>query len=108
MAVFVLDTDTLSLHQRNHIQVLQAVAARTADTLVVTVVTIEEQISGWSAVARSARTPVEHETASRFLAGLVASWCGFTLAPLTAAAVGRFDRLVRSKLNVKRNDLRIA
>jgi tRNA(fMet)-specific endonuclease VapC len=108
MAVFVLDTDTLSLHQRNHPHVLRAVAAHPADTLVVTVVTIEEQIGGWSALARSARTPDEHEAASRFLAGLVVSWGGFTLAPLTAAAVGRFGQLVRSKLNVKRNDLRIA
>ena len=30
------------------------------------------------------------------------------LAPLTAAAVARFEQLVRLKLNVKRNDLRIA
>lgn len=33
---------------------------------------------------------------------------GFTLAPLTVPAVARFEALDRAKLNVKKNDLRIA
>jgi tRNA(fMet)-specific endonuclease VapC len=43
-----------------------------------------------------------------FLMTLVASWTRFTVAPLTVPAITRFDTLVQAKLNVKRNNLRIA
>jgi tRNA(fMet)-specific endonuclease VapC len=43
-----------------------------------------------------------------FLTALVASWTGFTLAPFTIPAAARFGALDRAKLNVKKNDLRIA
>lgn len=108
MATFVLDTDIFSLHQANHPRVLLHVAAHAADTLLVSTVTIEEQFSGWSALARSARSPAEHEAASRFLAELVPTWGRFPAAHLTLAALAEFDRLVRARLNVRRNDLRIA
>jgi tRNA(fMet)-specific endonuclease VapC len=108
MAVFVLDTDILSLYQRKHARVEGAVAAHMADTLGVSTVTIEEQIGGWSKVARSARTPQQHEHAAMFLAALVHSWAGFAVIPMTVPAVARFEDLVRARLNVKGNDLRIA
>ncbi|HKB01917.1 MAG TPA: type II toxin-antitoxin system VapC family toxin [Gemmataceae bacterium] len=108
MAVFVLDTDILSLHQRDHSQVHAAVSARATDTLCVSTVTVEEQIGGWSALARSAKTPQEHEHAAMFLSALVASWSRFALVPLTVTAITRFETLVKVHRNVKRNDLRIA
>ena len=108
MAAFVLDTDILSLHQRNHPQVRAAVAAHATDVVSVSTVTVEEQIGGWSALARSARTPQEHEHAAMFLAALVVSWGGFALVPLTVPAVGRFEALAKAIRNVTRNDLRIA
>ena len=43
-----------------------------------------------------------------FLTALVVSWNKFALVPLTVSGVTRFEQLVRAKLNVKRNDLRIA
>src|SRR4051794_4281959 len=106
MATYLLDTDILSLFQRNHPQVLQQVAAHAADVVAISVVTVEEQIGGWSALARAARTPQAHEAASRFLARLVPTWNRFALIPMTATALAVFDQLVRLKLNVKRNDLR--
>src|SRR5438876_12460480 len=108
MAAYVLDTDTLSLYQRDHPVVLQQVAAHAHDLLAISVVTVEEQISGWSRLARAARTPQQHELASQFLADLVPTWTPFTLLPMTVATLGVFDRLVRLKLNVRGDDLRIA
>jgi tRNA(fMet)-specific endonuclease VapC len=108
MPTFVLDTDTLSLYQRNHPQVVAAIDRHSADALTVSTVTLEEQISGWSSLARAARTPQHHEHAAMFLAALVVSWNRFAVVPLTTAAVTRFEQLVRAKLNVKHNDLRIA
>jgi tRNA(fMet)-specific endonuclease VapC len=108
MAVFVLDTDILSLHQRKHPRVEAAVTAHATDVLCVSTVTVEEQIGGWLALAKSAKAPPQHEHAAMFLAALVVSWGQFALVPLTLPAIARFESLVKAKLNVKRNDLRIA
>ena len=43
--------------QHNHPQVLAAVASHATDQLCVSTVTLEVQIGGWSALARSAKTP---------------------------------------------------
>lgn len=107
MATFVLDTDMLSLYQRNHPQVIAAVGAHSADVIAVASVTLEEQISGWSGLARSAKSPQQHEHAAMFLAALVVSWNRFAVVPLTVAAIARFEQLVKAKLNVKQNDLRM-
>jgi tRNA(fMet)-specific endonuclease VapC len=108
MAVFLLDTDMLSLHQRNQSQVIAAVDSHVMDQLCVSTVTLEEQIGGWSALARSAKTPRESEYAAMLLAALVVSWNRFAITPMTVAARVQFELLVRAKLNVKHNDLRIA
>ena len=73
MAIFLLDTDMLSLHQRNQPQVLAAVTSHTMDQLCVSTVTLEEQIGGWSALARSAKGPQAEEHAAMLLAALVVS-----------------------------------
>ncbi len=78
------------------------------DQLCVSTVTLEEQIGGWSAVARSAKTPQESEYAAMLLAALVVSWNRFAITPMTVSARVKFESLVRAKLNVKHNDLRIA
>jgi len=108
MAIYVLDTDMLSLFQRNHSQVLAAVDSHATDQLCLSTITLEEQIGGWSALARSAKTPQADEHAAMLLAALVFSWSRFAIAPMTVGARAQFDLLVSAKLNVKHNDLRIA
>src|SRR5262245_44970496 len=100
MAVYLLDTDILSLPQRKHAQAEAAIAAHPTDTVAISTVTIEEQVGGWSAIARAARTPAQQEHAAMFLAALVVSWAGFAIVPMTVAAVARFEALVKAKLNV--------
>lgn len=108
MAIFLLDTDMLSLHQRSQLRVIAAVDSHATDQLCVSTVTLEEQIGGWSALARSAKAPLAREHASMLLASLVVSWNRFAITPMTVSAWARFESLVSAKLNVKRNDLRIA
>src|SRR5206468_13009434 len=81
MAIFLLDTDMLSLHQRNQSRVVAAVDSHATDQLCVSTVTLEEQIGGWSALARSAKTPQAGEHAAMLLASLVVSWNRFAIAP---------------------------
>lgn len=108
MAIFLLDTDMLSLYQRDHPRVIAAVANHSTDHLCLGSTSIEEQIGGWSALARSAKNHQDQERAARLLAAIVVSWNRFAIVPLAEPALKRFDALARAKLNVKYNDLRIA
>lgn len=109
IAVYLLDTDTLSLLQRGHPVVTANVATHAADDVLgLTAVTIEEQVTGWLASLRKARTPADQAKASRFSVRLVASWTGFPVVPMTEPAIGRHEQLVRLRLNVGGYDLRIA
>ena len=96
------------LQQRNHLQVVAPVESHATDQLCVSTVTLEEQIGGWSALARSAKSPQATEHAAMLLAALVVSWNRFAITPMTVSAWTRFESLASAKLNVKRNDLRIA
>lgn len=108
MAVFILDTDIISLFEHGHPKVVAAVATHVQDQICVSTVTIEEQIGGWSALARSAKTHSQCEFASLMLLKLVRAWAAFYRLPFPTPAQVRFDSLMKAKLNVKANDLRIA
>jgi tRNA(fMet)-specific endonuclease VapC len=108
MAIFLFDTDILTLYQRNHSGVLAAIANHSTDQLCLSSISIEEQIGGWSGLSRSAKSHRDQETASILLATVVVSWNRFAIVPITEPALRRFDLLVRAKLNVKHNDLRIS
>ena len=47
MSVFLLDTDHLTLYEMGHPQLLQNVVRHLADELAISVITVEEQLSGW-------------------------------------------------------------
>ncbi len=108
MAIFLLDTDILSLYQRNHAQVLAAIANHSTDQLCLSSTSIEEQIGGWSGLSRSAKNHQDQERAAILLSTIVVSWNRFAIVPITEPALQRFELLVRAKLNVRYNDLRIA
>ncbi len=55
MSLFVLDTDILSLFRRGHGLVCQRAASHPATELAVTVMTVEEQLSGWNTYVRRAK-----------------------------------------------------
>src|SRR5271166_5726861 len=97
MAIFLLDTDMLSLHQRNQSRVIAAVDSHAMDQLCVSTVTLEEQIGGWSALARTAKTPQTGEHAAMLLASLVVSWNRFAITPMTVSAWTQFESLVSAK-----------
>ena len=55
MSLFVLDTDILTLFEAGHVAVRQQVAAHTSQELAITVLTVEEQASGWYTFIRKAK-----------------------------------------------------
>ena len=108
MALYLLDTTTLTLLQRNHPHVTAAVRAHAVDIIGITTVNVEETIGGWVALLRRAKTNAQEGRAAQSLADAVALLAQFPVYPTTQAALDRFDQLVKQKLNVGRMDLKIA
>jgi tRNA(fMet)-specific endonuclease VapC len=108
MAVYLLDTSTLTLLQRGNTRVNSALAAHAGDTVGVTSVTVDESLGGWYSLLRKSKIPSDEARAHALLADAVGLLAQFPIFPLTEAALNRFDQLVRLKLNVGRMDLRIA
>jgi tRNA(fMet)-specific endonuclease VapC len=56
MSLYLLDTDIVSLFQHGHPAVYAAVARHAAADVGITVLTVEEQLSGWYTELRRAKT----------------------------------------------------
>ncbi len=108
MSLYVLDTDTLTLLQRKHPVVTQRRKATPPAELAITIITVEEQLTGWYARLRQAKRPDEIARAYLRLTETVTFLGPLHILTYTEAAVHRFNALVRLKLNVGRMDLRIA
>lgn len=105
---YLLDTSFISLLRYRHAVSEANVASHSGDTLVISTTTVEESILGCLDLMRRARTNRDLAIASDFLA-IVATQLGtFGVVGPSEAAWDRFDALVRLKLNVGKNDLRIA
>jgi tRNA(fMet)-specific endonuclease VapC len=108
MSLFVLDTDMLSHLQRGHPRVAARCAARRPEELAITVISLEEQLSGWYNLMRQTKEPDDLVVAYQSLIDSVKFLARLTILPLTLPAIARFQQLVALRLNVGRMDLRIA
>ena len=52
MSLFVLDTDTLSLYWRGDLTVRQRVDAQPSTDVAITVMSVDEQLTGWYTLVR--------------------------------------------------------
>jgi tRNA(fMet)-specific endonuclease VapC len=108
MALFLLDTTTLTHVQYNHPVVTANIAAHASDTIGVSSVNVEEVRGGWLAALRQARTPHAEAQASRHLVDSVVFLAKYSMFSTTDVAIIRYQQLVKMKFNVGRNDLRLA
>jgi tRNA(fMet)-specific endonuclease VapC len=108
MTQYILDTDTLSLLQHGHTQVSTQCAARRPSDLAITVISLEEQLSGWYTLLRRARSPENLARVYERLVDTVRSTARLAILPFTISAIARYEQLIQLKLNVRRMDLRIA
>src|SRR5712692_11197454 len=104
----LLDTDILTLFQRNHPTVVTRVAKHSADAIAVSVVTVEEQLSGWYAQLRKAKVPEKLAWAYGRLAANVRFLARVRILDFDEAAIQRYEQLKRLRLKVGKMDLQIA
>jgi len=108
MRLFVLDTDMLTLLQRGDATVGDNVDLHDEDDLTISVITVEEQLSGWYSVIRQAKTKEKLARAYSQLATCVESLSDLRVLPFDEACIDRFEALRELRLPVKFMDLRIA
>ena len=92
MSLFVLDTDTLTLLQRRNPLVCERAAAHATETAI-TVLTVEEQLSGWYGLLRKAKKPDRLVEAYRSLAENVRFLSQLRILDYDAPALSRYEEL---------------
>ncbi len=108
MISHVLDTDMLTLFQEGHPVVCRRMLERPAEAIAVTVLTVEEQLSGWYTQVRQAKSPARLAWAYGRLAANVRLLSRLQILPHDEPAIARFEQLRKLKLTIGKLDLRIA
>ncbi len=108
MIHYILDTDILSLYRENHPEVSRRVDSCPPDEMAITVITVEEQLAGWYTYLRKATKPDDIARAYKGLAESIPFLAHWQVMTYSISAIGRYDRMAKMKLNVRKMDLRIA
>jgi tRNA(fMet)-specific endonuclease VapC len=106
--LFVLDTDLLTLYYQGNSAVVGNIQAQPASALAISVVTVDEQLTGWLKLTRRAWQPAEIERAYANLAREVVRLAKWRILPCSQSAMARLVYLKQLRLNVGVMDLRIA
>jgi tRNA(fMet)-specific endonuclease VapC len=110
MTFYIMDTDHLSLYQRNHPQVGNRIRLARASGLILktTVVTVEEQYGGRLAQIRKAQTPEVLVAAYDRLIATFSLFAQLDILPYNLAADGCFRQFRQAGIRIGTQDLRIA
>ena len=108
MSLYILDTDTFSNYQRLYPVVIQNILSHLSHRLAITIITVEEQTTGWQTLLNRAKTDLQKSIAYEKWATAIEFMSGWEVLPFPLDAIYRYDNLLRAKLNVRAYDLRIA
>lgn len=108
MSLYILDTDTLQLLQDEHPQVIAHIQAVALEDRAISVISVEEQLSGWYTQLRQAKQPERLAWAYRRLSATVRFLSRVQIIDFDEAAIQRYEQLKKRKIKVGTNDLRIA
>ncbi len=108
MSLFVLDTDILTLYYRGNAAVVRLVDSTPEPDLAISIITVDEQLTGWYTLTRRARQPAQVARAYLQLGEAVVRLGRWRIIPYTESAIARVAYLKSLRLNVRLMDLRIA
>lgn len=108
MSLHVLDTDVLSLLQDGHPAVVHRVAQCPPAALSISVISVEEQLSGWYRRIRQAKQPEQLARAYERLAASVGALSRLRVLSFSVPVIHRYRLLQKQIRNVRKMDLRIA
>jgi tRNA(fMet)-specific endonuclease VapC len=108
MSLHILDTDMLTLFQEGHPAVCQHVQAHPPNELAITVLSVEEQLSGWYTELRRAKRMDRLALVYRRLEESVTFLAQLHIIAFDEPAIRRYEDLRKRRLKVRKMDLRIA
>jgi tRNA(fMet)-specific endonuclease VapC len=108
MSLYVLDTDIVTLYRRGHAAVVRQVLAHPPEQVAITVISVEEQLSGWYALLRRAKKPADLTRIYDRLTETVTFLGSARILSFTEPAVACYEQLRSRKLGIGTMDLRIA
>jgi tRNA(fMet)-specific endonuclease VapC len=109
--MYILDTDHLSLIQRNREdgkRILSRLATIEAAEVAVTIITYEEQVRGRLSLLAKAKTLDEQTLAYQGLQQLATDYCSITIISFNRAAASEYQRLRTAYPRLGSMDLKIA
>lgn len=108
MSLYILDTDTLTLLEEGHLAVGQRFLQQRREDVAISVLSVEEQLSGWYTQVRKAKRPERLEWAYRRLTETVSFLAHLRILTYDQAAMQLYEQLRKRKIKIGRMDLRIA
>ncbi len=108
MSLYILDTDILTLLEAGHPVVGQRFLQQWREDVAVTVLSVEEQLSGWYTQVRKAKRPEKLAWAYRRLTDTVSFLAHLRILTYDQTAMQRYEELRKRKIKIGRTDLRIA
>jgi tRNA(fMet)-specific endonuclease VapC len=108
MSTYALDTDTTTLLLRGHERVCQRVSQVEAEELAVTIVTVEEILTGWYSQIRRAKKDAHLLRAYAALQQAVEFFARIRILPMDQEALQQFHDFRAGKYGLGTNDLKIA
>jgi tRNA(fMet)-specific endonuclease VapC len=107
MPLYILDTDTATHLRNGHPKIVHRVNLATPGDVRTTSVTVHEQVKGWIDAIPHATKPADIERIYKRLTETVKFYSTREIMNYSMAAIVRFQSLLKLKLNIGRNDLRI-
>jgi len=108
MSLWILDTDHISLLQRNHPNVKQRLTSRDPNKIFVTVITFEEQMRGRLNQVTQAKSQQSLISAYHALRETIEDYKRLNLLDFDKDAYSCHMNLLRQKIRIGSQDLRIA
>ena len=108
MSLYVLDTDILTLYRRGHESVMRHALTHPPEDLAITVITVEEQLSGWYTLLRRVKTSTDLTRVYDRLVETVMFLSSTYILSFTEPAVAQYEQLRSMRLRIGTMDLRIA
>lgn len=108
MALYILDSDHLSLYQRGHEALGQRLLNVSSNQVAITVISAEELIRGRLAQIRKATKSQERVSSYYWFVRTLEFLRGFTVVGYSAQAEVRFQSLLNQKIRIGTQDLKIA
>ena len=108
MTLYVLDTDHISLHQKDHQKVTNRINSTAPENLAVTIVSAEEQFRGWFNAIRQAKSGERLHWAYLGLRQGIEYFNTVRILDMSQEATDLYLDFRSSKIRIGKQDLRIA